>query len=144
MRASMELTKENLKNVKFRSLGRWYHGGEVDSFLEELIVAVDGIEREKVEARQETQALHRQLDVLKQENDHLWQELNALREAPAPTPGPEESCRRVCGELERERDSLIRDIKALRRFRETFRDSVKQDALSLSEQVRKLNSDKLL
>ncbi len=126
----MELTKKALEDVKFRTRGRWYNAEEVDAFLEELTVAVDGAERELQESRQE--------------NRRLWRELDVLKEAPAPEPDSVEARRRICQELERERDELIQDIKALRRFRETFRESVAQDAASLSERVKGLGSDKLL
>ena len=48
------------------------------------------------------------------------------------------------GDLERERDSLLQDIKALRRFRESFRQAVEEDAQSLLRQVEGLPSEKLL
>lgn len=52
--------------------------------------------------------------------------------------------RRVCQELERERDSLIGDIKALRRFRESFRQAVEEDAQSLLRRAESLPSERLL
>ena len=46
--------------------------------------------------------------------------------------------------LEAERDQLIADIKALRRFRESFREAVRKDAQALLEQAEGLPSEKLL
>ena len=51
---------------------------------------------------------------------------------------------RCASDLERERDSLLQDIKALRRFRESFRQAVEEDAQSLLRQVEGLPSEKLL
>ena len=50
----------------------------------------------------------------------------------------------MCQELERERDSLIGDIKALRRFRESFRQAVEEDAQSLLRRAESLPSERLL
>ncbi len=142
----MELNRKALEDVKFRSRGRWYDAQQVDAFLEELTVAVDEEERKLEGSRQEVQTLSRKLDVLRRENQRLWQELNALREAPLPAPEPEavEAARRKCRELEQERDGLIEDVKALRRFRETFRKAVEKDAGDLLEQAGSLGSEKLL
>ena len=57
---------------------------------------------------------------------------------------PEDPRLPVCRDLERERDSLLQDIKALRRFRESFRQAVEEDAQSLLRQVEGLPSEKLL
>ena len=59
-------------------------------------------------------------------------------------PSQEARQRRVCQELERERDSLIGDIKALRRFRESFRQAVEEDAQSLLRRAESLPSERLL
>lgn len=159
----MELTKKALEDVRFRTKGKWYSAEQVDAFLEELTVTVDGAERELEELRGETRGLERDLKEAREENARLeqslqaaqqeskafQQEAQALREqsaAPAAKPEPDSAAhqRRVCEELERERDELIADIKALRSFRETFRKAVEQDAASLAQQAKGLGSDKLL
>ncbi len=142
----MELTRKALEDVKFRARGRWYNAEQVDAFLEELTVAVDETERELREFRQEEQARSRELESLREETARLQRECASLRKRAetVPAPDPAGSRRRVCEELERERDSLIQDIKALRRFRETFRQAVEKDAGDLLERAGSLGSEKLL
>ena len=73
------------------------------------------------------------------------EELAAAKAAPpAEALPPEDPRLPVCRDLERERDSLLQDIKALRRFRESFRQAVEEDAQSLLRQVEGLPSEKLL
>ena len=43
----MELTREALRAVEFRSRGQWYQARQVDQFIEELTVAVDQAQRER-------------------------------------------------------------------------------------------------
>ena len=78
--------------------------------------------------------------------DRLAQELQEARARLAQweETSQEARQRRVCQELERERDSLIGDIKALRRFRESFRQAVEEDAQSLRRRVESLPSERLL
>lgn len=129
----MELTKKMLEDVKFRTRGKWYDGVQVDAFLDQMIVAADFSQRELQEAREYAKGLAKQVETLREENKALWEQVRAL-----------ESGRDETEEKRRERDGLLRDIKALRAFRETFRHSVEQDAASLTEQVKGLGSDKLL
>lgn len=138
----MKLTKKTLEDVRFRSRGRWYDGEQVDSFLEELTVAVDEAERDLEKAGREVSSQREELEALRAENLRLRQELDSLRAQAAPD--SREARRQVCRELSRERDSLIQDIKALRRFREAFRESVERDAAALSRQAKELGSDQLL
>ena len=69
--------------------------------------------------------------------------MQAVQEKLAASPG-EERRRRVCQDLEQERDQLISDIKALRSYRETCRKAVEEDARALLRQVERLPSEKLL
>lgn len=134
----MELTKKALEDVKFRTRGRWYSADQVDAFLEELAVSADEADREWQKARNTVRALEEQVDKLRDENVRLWkqvQELKSLRQPPKPE---------VSRELEQERDGLIRDIKALKKFRETFCEAVERDAASLTEQLKDMDSHKLL
>lgn len=135
----MEFTKKSLDEAKFRSRGKWYDGREVDAFLEELAVAADEKDRALQEARQENAAWKSRADAARQEAERLRQELEAARSSLPPNP-----LSASCLQLERERDSLIQDIKALRRFRETFRQAVTREAGSLLEQAESLPSEKLL
>ena len=48
----MELTREALRAVEFRSRGQWYQARQVDQFIEELTVAVDQAQRERDTLRQ--------------------------------------------------------------------------------------------
>ena len=111
----MKLTSQAVANVKFRSRGKWYHAGQVDAFMESLRA-----ETARCREREETYAA-------------------VLSE------GEKESERRLlCRELEKERDRLIQDIKALQDFREAFRASIERDVTSLTEQIKGFESDKLL
>lgn len=129
----MELTKKALEDVKFRSRGKWYDGGQVDAFLDELAVAAETAQRELTETRSRGKALSQQVEALQEEKQALLVKIQALEEQGKETL-----------EKKQERDRLIQDIKALRAFRETFRNAVEQDAASLSEQMKQLDSDKLL
>ena len=108
----MERSQQALGRAQFRAKGKWYLAQEVDSLLEELSVCLeeDGREREALEGEARS---------LRQENARLAQELQEARARLAQweEASQEARQRRVCQELERERDSLIGDIKALRRFR---------------------------
>ncbi len=135
----MDRTKETLKHAEFRTKGKWYLALEVDSFLDQLSVSLE-------EDARETEELEEKLRTLRQENARLEEE---LKEAQGKLErwkeqSAEERQRRVCQELEQERDLLIQDIKALRQFRESFRDAVAQDAERLIQQMEELVSSKLL
>ena len=84
--------------------------------------------------------------VRRRRNARLAQELQEARARLAQweETSQEARQRRVCQELERVRDSLIGDIKALRRFRESFRQAVEEDAQSLLRRAESLPSEKLL
>ena len=127
----MDLTKELLAGARFRAKGKWYAAQQVDAFLEELSVRLEEDSREREELAEDARALRR--------------ELAAAKAAP-PVEAllPEDPRLPVCRDLERERDSLLQDIKALRRFRESFRQAVEEDAQSLLRQVEGLPSEKLL
>ena len=133
----MERSQQALGRAQFRAKGKWYLAQEVDSLLEELSVCLeeDGREREALEGEARS---------LRQENARLAQELQEARLARWEETSQEARQRRVCQELERERDSLIGDIKALRRFRESFRQAVEEDAQSLLRRAESLPSEKLL
>lgn len=150
----MELTREALRAVEFRSRGQWYQARQVDQFIEELTVAVDQAQRERdtlrqklEEARCQSQELAARAAALEEEAQALAQEKAALEEALAAQPKRPawgERQHRVLEDLSAERDQLIADIKALRQFRESFREAVRKDAQALLEQAEGLPSEKLL
>ena len=80
---------------------------------------------------------------LGKENQQLKAQLEEAQSAKS-RQGEEESHRRVCQELERERDGLIQDIKDLRAYREEFRKAVAKEAQDLLGQVEGLPSKTLL
>ena len=134
----MELTREALAQVKFRTRGQWYDALQVDQFIEELMAAADRQEEESRLLREEWMA---RLAQATEEPQGLRERLRALeresRAARTPAQGETQP-------LEAERDQLIADIKALRRFRESFREAVRKDAQELLEQAEGLPSEKLL
>ena len=134
----MELTREALAQVKFRTRGQWYDALQVDQFIEELMAAADRQEEESRLLREEWMA---RLAQATEEAQGLRERLRALeresRAARTPSQGETQP-------LEAERDQLIADIKALRRFRESFREAVRKDAQELLEQAEGLPSEKLL
>lgn len=134
----MELTREALAQVKFRTRGQWYDALQVDQFIEELMAAADRQEEESRLLREEWMA---RLAQATEEAQGLRERLRALeresRAARSPAQGETQP-------LEAERDQLIADIKALRRFRESFREAVRKDAQELLEQAEGLPSEKLL
>lgn len=134
----MELTREALAQVKFRTRGQWYDALQVDQFIEELMAAADRQEEEARLLREEWMA---RLAQATEEAQGLRERLRALeresRAARSPAQGETQP-------LEAERDQLIADIKALRRFRESFREAVRKDAQALLSQVGDLDSEKML
>lgn len=134
----MELTREALAQVKFRTRGQWYDALQVDQFIEELMAAADRQEEESRLLREEWMA---RLAQATEEAQGLRERLRALeresRAARTPAQGETQP-------LEEERDQLIADIKALRRFRESFREAVRKDAQALLSQVGDLGSEKML
>lgn len=134
----MELTREALAQVKFRTRGQWYDALQVDQFIEELMAAADRQGEESRLLREEWMA---RLAQATEEAQGLRERLRALeresRAARTPAQGETQP-------LEAERDQLIADIKALRRFRESFREAVRKDAQALLSQVGDLGSEKML
>lgn len=134
----MELTREALAQVKFRTRGQWYDALQVDQFIEELMAAADRQEEESRLLREEWMA---RLAQATEEAQGLRERLHALeresRAARSPAQGETQP-------LEAERDQLIADIKALRRFRESFREAVRKDAQALLEQAGNLESENML
>ena len=134
----MELTREALAQVKFRTRGQWYDALQVDQFIEELMAAADRQEEEARLLREEWMA---RLAQATEEAQGLRERLRALeresRAARTPAQGETQP-------LEAERDQLIADIKALRRFRESFREAVRKDAQALLEQAGNLGSENML
>lgn len=134
----MELTREALAQAKFRTRGQWYDALQVDQFIEELMAAADRQEEESRLLREEWMA---RLAQATEEAQGLRERLRALeresRAARSPAQGETQP-------LEEERDQLIADIKALRRFRESFREAVRKDAQALLSQVGDLGSEKML
>ena len=132
----MDYTRETLERVAFKSRGKWYLAQQVDAFIDEV---ADSARRDSLEA----QELREERDRLREENARLRRELEKAQSAPAALPA-EERQRRVLQDLEQERDELIRDIKALRDYRERFRQAVEEDAQALLGQAKSLPSEKLL
>lgn len=134
----MELTREALAQVKFRTRGQWYDALQVDQFIEELMAAADRQEEESRLLREEWMA---RLAQATEEAQGLRERLRALeresRAARTPSQGETQP-------LEEERDQLIADIKALRRFRESFREAVRKDAQALLSQAGNLSSENML
>lgn len=134
----MELTREALAQVKFRTRGQWYDALQVDQFIEELMAAADRQEEESRLLREEWMA---RLAQATEEAQGLRERLRALeresRAARSPAQGETQP-------LEEERDQLIADIRALRRFRESFREAVRKDAQALLSQVGDLGSENML
>lgn len=150
----MELTREALRAVEFRSRGQWYQARQVDQFIEELTVAVDQAQRERdtlcqelKEARCQREELEARAAALEEEAQALAQEKAVLEEALAAQPKRpawEERQHRVLEDLSAERDQLIADIKALRQFREDFRAAVEGDARAFLEKASTLASEEVL
>lgn len=139
----MERSQQALGRAQFRAKGKWYLAQEVDSLLEGLSVC---LEEDRQDWEIQEKKLREERDSLLQEKDRLAQELQEARARLAQweEASQEARQRRVCQELERERDSLIGDIKALRRFRESFRQAVEEDAQSLLRRAESLPSERLL
>ena len=139
----MERSQQALGRAQFRAKGKWYLAQEVDSLLEALSVC---LEEDRQDWEIQEKELREERDSLLQEKDRLAQELQEARARLAQweETSQEARQRRVCQELERERDSIIGDIKALRRFRESFRQAVEEDAQSLLRRAESLPSEKLL
>lgn len=137
----MELTKKALEDVKFRTRGRWYDGRQVDEFLDKLAVAADQAERDWQKAQNTLFALKEQAEDLREENVRLQKLTEELKNTPPPSA---KSPLRDLADLEREKNRLLQDIKALRKFREAFREAVEKDAGELAEKAKALDSDKLL
>lgn len=134
----MELTREALAQVKFRTRGQWYDALQVDQFIEELMAAADRQEEESRLLREEWMA---RLAQATEEAQGLRERLRALERESRAARSPAQGENR---QLEAERDQLIADIKALRRFRESFREAVRKDAQALLEQVGNLSSENML
>ena len=84
----MELTREALAQVKFRTRGQWYDALQVDQFIEELMAAADRQEEESRLLREEWMA---RLAQATEEAQGLRERLRALeRESRGPPrrPGP--------------------------------------------------------
>lgn len=146
----MDLTKQTLEGAQFRSRGKWYLAEQVDTFLEALKASVEEDCREEEQAAREAQRLKEEntrlqeaLEAAQKSGEELSRQLEKARKELVSRPA-EERQRRVCQELEQERDELIEDIKALRSFRESFRQAVVRDGEQLLGQVKALPSEELL
>lgn len=132
----MESTREALGQACFQARGKWYLAREVDEFLAQLAVRAEEDSRQAEDRLRQAQG----------ENCRLREELASLRQEMdrRERESPEARQRRVLEELEGERDQLIGDIKALRQFREKFRQAVEEDAHNLLRQAQALPSETLL
>lgn len=137
----MELSRQ-LRQVQFRTKGKWYSAEQVDAFLEQITVSVDEEERESDRVRDKNKTLERDLEAARGEIRRLEGELERAKTQENRSAGDRQ--RDLCRELEEERDRLIQDIKALRRFREEFRSAVKGDGETLLKQIETLDSENLL
>ena len=135
----MNRAKEAIEGAQFRAKGKWYLAQQVDSFLEELSVYSEEDDREMERLEEEARSLRTEKSRLEEELQKAKSDLE-LRKGQS----EEERQRRVCRELEQERDGLIEDIKGLRRFRENFREAVVKDAEEILERLGELTSQKLL
>ena len=111
----MGQTKEALSRARLRPQGEWYPAGEVDRLLEELAACAGEDDRQAARLRSQVERLQ------------------ALAGHGAGF-SEEEAQRQVCRDLEAQRDGLIQDIKALRRFREEYRQAVEEEARQLLRQ----------
>lgn len=135
----MELTKKALDEVKFRTRGRWYSAEQVDAFIDELAVSADSAEQDRQMLNRKVEELAEKIESLREENVRLWQQTQQLRAEvqAAPKCDPNK-------DLKAEREQLLSDIKALRKFRQSFYEAVEKDAASIKEQLAELSSYKLL
>lgn len=135
----MELTKKALDEVKFRTRGRWYSAEQVDAFIDELAVSADSAEQDRQMLNRKVEELAEKIESLREENVRLWQQTQQLRAEVqvAPKCDPNKN-------LKAEREQLLSDIKALRKFRQSFYEAVENDAASIKEQLAELSSYKLL
>lgn len=136
--------KKALEEVTFRARGKWYDGRQVDEFIEKMIVAAEQGRREIETLQREIQNMNWKLETLKQENAHLWQELNAAKSTALSQPAPSKPIPPEQPSLEQQRADLLQDIKDLRRFRDAFRKAVEKDAGALADSLRDMDSSKLL
>lgn len=133
----MKLAKQQVVDVEFRTKGKWYDAKQVDDFLDELTVATEAAEQELSEAHETARQLTLEVEALRKENAELRVKLE--ESAAQPSGGTPER------ELpEQERARLLEDIKALRAFRERFREAVARDIETFSEETRHFASDDLL
>lgn len=147
----MQLTKEALENITFQTKGKWYRAEQVDTFIDELAAALDAHNNENLQLKQEINRLMQELDG---KNKALAAKAAApvTVTAPAPKPvAPQPQLggvyvhqKKVCEELEKEQDALIESIKMLRRFRENFKQSVKEDMEKLNKELDNMESNGLL
>lgn len=135
----MELTKKALEDVKFRTRGRWYSAEQVDDFIEELAVSADKAERDVQALNRRVEDLTDKIENLREENVRLWQQTQQLR---AEVKSAQKSDPNK--DLKDERERLLKDIKALKKFRERFYEAVKHDATLINEQLDELDSFKML
>lgn len=135
----MELNKMAIKNVKFKSRGKWYLSQQVDEYMCELSEAVGNLNSENSGLKEQLS----ELEAVRAENARLKTQVEELKSKAKPDMSIEHK-RRVCEELEQDRDRLIESIGMLRSFREAFSESVKQDIKKLSESVEGMESYELL
>lgn len=116
-------TSEVLRQVRLQAQGEWYPARQVNALLEELSACAEEDARRGEALERDAQALRERVQRLE----------GALKRAGQRTPGFSQEAvqRRVCEVLELERDGLIQDIKALRHYRESYRQAVEEEARKL-------------
>ena len=152
----MELTKEALDNVRFRTKGLWYNAQQVDTFLEQLTAAVEQEEKLRGEMQEEASALRShaeeqlaEIASLKAQLEETRQNIEtALRENESVKAALAEETAKVA-ELQteehiKERETLLQDVKALRALRDQFRAALEQDLTDFTEKLQNLNSGTML
>lgn len=135
----MELTKKALEDVKFRTRGRWYSAEQVDDFIEELAASAEKAERDWQSLNRKVEDLTDKIESLREENVRLWQQTQQLRAEVKSAPKCDPN-----SELKAEREQLLSDIKALKKFRQSFCEAVERDAASLKDRLTELESFKML
>ena len=119
----MELNKQALAGVKFRTLGRWCDAAQVNAFMEELMQAVEQNALELSAAHKSEQASLRKMDSLYEEKAQLLTEIEALR--------------RDLGELDGFKEALIREQQTCEQLRQQLEEQQPGEGASreLQEQL---------
>lgn len=152
----MELTKNSLESIRFKTKGKWYDAIQVDDFIDEVIEKATELNAEK--DKQDADMLQ-----LQQENYELKQELESQKQnvgasASESSNDPQKRIEELENEnarlrsqaatgqsgLEAEKSQLVEDIKVLRNFRDEFKKTLKSDAEKVIDKLNAMDSDDLI